>query len=251
MMNVSDKLIILLSFCTLILSCDRPFITNKVSPDNEKIHVLNSSYINNNLDTFVYKLPIEIDKKSGYEVDEYGNITLLVTKCLNSCEKKFVGKDNVVNGLKYFRENCGKSQNKSGVYELHTISIKKLNSNFFEPVWYWKNPIKVEDYGFGKYSLLLSLDATDFYKNGKIQSRLNLNFKTIDEECGYILYTISFINTPKGWKLVSREQVNTLLNKNNCERYFCDTILENFLITESEKWDFSNEFFIIKYSKNK
>lgn len=250
-MNVSKILIILLTFVTLSISCNIPVSKKEISSAKENILLFKSSYINNNLDTFYYKLPVEIEKNSDYEIDDNGNITLLVTKSIISCEKIFVGKDYIVNGLKYFRENCGKIQSESGVYELHTISIKKLNSNFFVPVWYWKNPIKVEDYGFGKYNLLLNLDASDFYKNGKIQSRLNLNFKSIDEECGYIQYTMSFVSTPKGWKLVSREQVNTLLNINNCERYFSDTILEKFVTTESEKWDFSNDFFIIKYTQNK
>ncbi len=250
-MNVNRVLIFLISFGTFSLSCDSPVSKIKTISVTENMCCYGSSYIDNDLDTFYYKLPFDITENSDYEIDENGKITILVTKCITSCGKIFVGNDNIANGLKYFRENCGISEKIKGIYELHTISIKKLNSNIYEPIWIWKNPITIEDYGFGKYSLLLNLEAMDFYKNGKIQSRLNLNFKTTDEESGYILYTISFVNSSKGWKLVSREQVNTIITENNCDRYLCDTILENFTVTESEKWEFSNEFFILKYSKNK
>ncbi len=78
-----------------------------------------------------------------------------------------------------------------------TIKIKKKDGTY-ENVWNYKNKIDVdeENHGYSIYELKISLEESYARFNNKLESRLHINFKTVDYDDGYKLYTGSanFIN---------------------------------------------------------
>ena len=244
MMSANNGLGIFLPLLIVIISCDRPGRQESELLGQKKTYSNNISYINYESDTIYYKLPLDI-KDAGYEIDRKGNITILVTKKIATCDKEFVGKENIRNALNYHRDVCERSASHNWLYEVYTVSIKKLKSNHYETIWIWKNPMKLEDYGFGKSDFHFYLETNDCLIDGKTQSRLNLNFKNIDFDTGYILYTLSYINESNGWKFVSKERINTTGKDDYLNVYYRETYTEDVV---SAKFELTNDF-IMKYNK--
>jgi hypothetical protein len=205
--------------------------------------------VNYDADSVFYKLSIDC-KNEEYFQDEKSNLLFLVTREVKVLNKNFGGyeKANLSEAKKYSIENKDKFDG-GNVYLVTKISIRKKDG-FYDDVWVYKNIIDIheEDNSYSIYELKIFLEDSYAEYNGKVQSRLHINFKTVDYDDGYKLYTLNYIYKDNLWQLVSRERICTIPQDINKEEigYCRDTINDNCVL-KAKKFDLTNDY-IMNYS---
>ncbi len=238
-MKTVSKLFLL--FFITLTSC------NKKSLSTNKNQILNSttSYVNYELDSVYYKINVGSENKNYYQ-DKRGNFLFLVTR------EVFLDNNKNLGGLKqykWFNEAKKYVKNKDKkVYLGSKIGVKKIDGTY-DYIWNYKSEITINNKGYGVYELQISLD--DSYANyyNKLESHLHINFKTVDNDNGYKLYTLNYIYEDNQWHLVSRERICTIPKDINNEEigYCIDTINSNceikankFSLTYNNIFDLNN-----------
>lgn len=213
-MKTVNSIIILVFFT--FLSCNK-----KHNVKSEK-NILNStsSYVNYNADSVYYKLNTGSESDKYYH-DEKSNLLYLVTREVYVGDKSFGGyKEQDWSDAKNYSKKIDKR-----AYLVTKIKIKKVDETY-EDVWEYKNEINFNEEGYGLFILKIFIEESYAEYNGKVQNRLHINFKKVDYDDGYKLYTLNYIYNKKTWELVSRERICTIPNDINQEElgYCIDTI---------------------------
>ncbi|MFC6097121.1 hypothetical protein ACFPVY_10745 [Flavobacterium qiangtangense] len=216
-MKTANRIIILL-FITLT-SCNQRENFNLGEKKNSKAFIVDFD-----ADSVYYRLNVGHENENYYQ-DEKLNLLYLVTREVYVDDINFGAFNNETSLSK--AENYSK-ENGRNVYLVTKISIKKTDETY-EDVWDYKNKIDFNENGYGLFTIKIFLEESCAEYKGNIQSRLHINFKTIDYDDGYKLYTLNYIFENKNWQLVSRERVCTIPNDINREEigYCIDTINNN------------------------
>ncbi|MDI9308769.1 MAG: hypothetical protein QM535_01040 [Limnohabitans sp.] len=226
---------IVIFFFLILFTCSKN--SSKSSKD-----ILNSSisYVNYEADSVFYKIDIACNDQKLYR-DEKSNLIFLVTKEVYFGDKKIgnYNQSNWFNELKEYSKNSNKL-----VYLVTKVSIKK-NDGVYDDIWEYKNEITINKDGYGVNDLVVSLGDSYAEFNKKLQSRLNINFKTKNSDNGYKQYTLNYINKNGQWLLVSRERICTISNDINNEQigYCVDTINYKCKITEKKFYLTNDDLF--------
>lgn len=224
-MKTANKIIIL-TLITLV-SCNK---NSSVKKEND---ILQSTYslVDLEADSVYYKLNIGHENQDYYK-DEKLNLLFLVTKEVYVANKNFGNykEANIFDARKFSLENENKLDD-NNVYLVTKISVKKIDDSY-DTIWEYKSHITFTEDSYSFYELKLFLEQSNITYYGKVQNCLNINFKTLNDGDGYILYTLNYIYKNKQWELVSREKICTIPNEINQEQlgYCLDTINKKCLI---------------------
>jgi hypothetical protein len=216
-MKIVSKIIFVI-LITLI-SC------NKKKSLRDKDNVLNSasSYVNYDADSVFYKISVGYENNNYYK-DKKENLLFLITR------EVYVDDKNLGGFSQFNWYNSAKKLSTKGknAFLVTKIGIKKIDKTY-DFIWKFDSEISFNNESYGVHELNISLDDSYATYNNKLESRLHITFKTVGEDNGYKLYTLSYTYTNKQWQLVSRERICTIKNDINHEKmgYCVDTINSN------------------------
>jgi hypothetical protein len=165
-------------------------------------------------------------------------LTFLVGKKILSIDKIF-SVDSIAQAVKYYKSKKNNNQN---IAEVVTIGVKKKDGTF-DDVWSWENPITITAAGYGIEEFSIFLDSSNSSFDGKLESRLNISFKTKDYDNGYRLYTLNYIYDRENWVLVSRERINTIIDEiTTQETAYCVDTLNNNCMTKGHHFNLTHDY---------
>jgi hypothetical protein len=203
---------------------------------------LDISFVNLEADSVYYKLSVGYDHSDYYQ-DSKSNLIFLVTREVEVLKKNFGGFNSVdLTAAKAYAIQHQGAQDGGNVYLVTKISIKEINGSY-DNVWTYRNIIDFDENSYTVNLFKIYLEDSFSEYNGKLQSRLHINFKTIDSDNGYKLYTLNYINNNAQWQLISREEISTITNEVNHEEvgYCIDTINSN-CITKANKFNLTHDY---------
>lgn len=188
-------------------------------------------------DSIYYDL--NLGELSNVYLKKNGKYTFVVVKKIVVNGKDF-GADNIDEALVFLKEN--KVLNDNYICEVINIGLRRTDGSF-EIIWNWKNYITVNKFGYGKFNFSVYLDASNGEFNGLLQDRLHINFKTIDTDNGYKLYTLNYIYEDSNWVLVEREKINTIVSEfEHSETAYCTDTTNTRCIIRAKKFNLNYDY---------
>jgi hypothetical protein len=201
------------------------------------------SFVDFDADSVYYSMSVgDFDK---YFINKKNELTYLVTREVMVGDVNFGGFQAVkMNEAIDYYKSMNQNNERTALNLVTKISIKEKDGRF-DAVWSYSNPISITDVGYGVFELKIYLEESYARYNGKLQSRLHINFKTVDYDDGYKLYTLSYFFNKNQWELVQRERICTIQKDINNEHFgYCkDTINDRIQITSNKfKLEYNHVF---------